>query len=363
MQNISTKFNLPLSALKIPGRLFHIDSEIVAYYGNHGLSVLLSRELTSPLFDCIMEERGHAFYRRKDQILFHDNTSITTTGQLMRLDLNKRMVFEISAKGLFTSGIFLKANEDIGYFKTDFKKISKIDLSDFSVIAETEKYRRSSNAVALDFGFSMKTQNDLMLFDESLSLFSSMNVPSALADKSLKLEPVIGAHKEDVLVQLTNSSLVSCKLSSGAVNWKTDECLSNKWCIGNEGKVYSVFKGSLKTVDAETGDLLLDKPIDADWVQAEKDTLNLFQVNVSSTHLWCGFLGHGLCAINLKTAKIDWHDFDGQTINRKPIIKNNRIYVQLMAGGIGLDNAGVQEYILEGEGGYLEESDNEFVVF
>jgi len=192
---------------------------------------------------------------------------------------------------------------------------------------------------------------------------NNLSVIDAAYHSGCEIQPCSGTYNDNILITINQCHLLSLDVGTGDLNWVLPDILDKQWIIGNEGKVYSVFKGNLKVVDAESGELLFDKSIKADWVQAEKDTLNLFQINVSSTHLWCGFLGHGLCAVNLETAEIDWHEFDGQSLNRKPIIKNNRIYVQLMSGGIGLDNEGTQEYILEGEGGYIEDSDNEFIVF
>lgn len=145
----------------------------------------------------------------------------------------------------------------------------------------------------------------------------------------------------------------------GRYLWDIDDAVDFNWCIGHDNYIYSVRNGMLKTISSTDGSLVSDKEIDCDWIQSEKIGLNLFQVSYTDAHLICGFLGHGLCAINLKTAKVDWHEFDGMTCNRTPIIKNNRIYAQ-MKGGIEFGGGRGQEYVLEGVGGYMGCPDNRF---
>jgi len=262
--------------------------------------------------------------------------------------------------------------DDNLYFKGNKKTIGKLDLNSykfeelFRFTLLGKKFLWGNKLISVGQG----VRSILQVHSSVGDLFWEKKIQDyGLSDHNLpyqgrtEIKPCSFVFNNNILLNVFPYRLISINAQNGDLNWVLPDIVDKQWIIGNKGKVYSVFKGNLKVVDAETGELLLDKPIKADWVQAEKDTLNLFQVNVSSTHLWCGFLGHGLCAVNLETAEIDWHEFDGQSLNRKPIIKNNRIYVQLMSGGIGLDNEGTQEYILEGEGGYIEDSDNEFVVF
>jgi len=362
---MSINFSLPVRVTAVEGRLFHLDSNYVIYSHDQYLNVFVSSDLETTMLVAptpIECEVSESFLRMDDYIYFDDDADLSEKGCIYRLNIGEHTVVRVS-EGMFTSCFPVKIDDEYGYFATDHKKLSKLKLDSLTIVTETQKYRRSGPPVSLASGFCIKSKNDLNFFNSELDLVKKVDIEEVLSEANLKITSRLQSHKNNVLIGLSDGSVASIGLGTSLLNWRVGEFFDNRWCVGNEGQVYSVFKGNLKVVDAETGDLLLDKPINSDWVQAEKDTLNLFQVNVSATHLWCGFLGHGLCAVNLETAEIDWHEFDGQSLNRKPIIKNNRIYVQLMSGGIGLDNEGTQEYILEGEGGYIEDSDNEFVVF
>lgn len=262
--------------------------------------------------------------------------------------------------------LFIGLVDNILVFKSNKNYIVKLDVEKKSV--DTFKGSRIIGGAfiyqekIISLNYFTKEINYVNLENKLLNTLSLKKIlPDGLIDQLSSASFFL--YSNSALLRSTYGSLVCIDILKQKLSWFVDECVGEAWSFCNEGKVYSVFQGNLKIIDAETGSILLDKPIETDWVQDNKQLLNLFQVNVSSTHLWCGFLGHGLCAINLETAQIDWHEFDGQTLNSKPIIKNNRIYIQLMSGGIGLDNAGTQSYILEGEGGYREESDNEFIVF
>ncbi|WP_444917515.1 hypothetical protein [Microbulbifer sp. JMSA003] len=261
---------------------------------------------------------------------------------------------------------FVDRIDDYLILKSNKKYLVKLGLADL----EVELYRDGKV-----FGKVLPFQEGLVFFNpiseeiglvnlEGESLISLPILDLLPGESILKLSHQDFFTFEDwVILGGVNGPLFCIDVLTRTLLWRVDYCLGKRWTLDAEGKIYSVYNGNLKIIEVKTGDVLLDRLINADWVQAKKDTLNLFQVSVSKTHLWCGFLGRGLCAINLKTAEVDWHEFDGRTCNRNPIIKNNRIYVQIMGGGIGLDNEGTKEYVLEGEGGYIENSDNEFIVF
>lgn len=139
--------------------------------------------------------------------------------------------------------------------------------------------------------------------------------------------------------------LVCISLADGSYKWSTDDVVDFNWCTDGSGKIYCIRQGLLKILSTHDGSILSEKRIECDWIQREKDALNLFQVEATKTHLICGFLSHGLCAINLEFATVDWQEFEGMTCNRKPIIRNHNIYAQ-MKGGIELQSGDVQEYIL-----------------
>ena len=371
-----TVFKLPLKEIKTNESLFHIDDSFIVLEGKTTLDIYDSCKFSFEKIYTYEKKSGvRLVFSMGSTLFFRDNSSVFKAGDIYSLDMTTGEVNELGGAD-FKLSTYLGTREGISYFNHDLGHIVRLNSEsanklEFSVVRSIDYPANnpllySSTIVTSRIGLnSMVEAHDYtgeLLWSKDLEEFGLFAHEENYNGAS-EIKPCTCSYKEDVLINVFPYRLVSINAQNGDLNWVLPDVVDKQWIIGNEGKVYSVFKGNLKVVDAESGELLLDKPINSDWVQAEKDTLNLFQVNVSSTHLWCGFLGHGLCAVNLETAEIDWHEFDGQSLNRKPIIKNNRIYVQLMSGGIGLDNEGTQEYILEGEGGYIEDSDNEFIVF
>jgi hypothetical protein len=366
--------NLPIVKRNMDCSIFHIGKRYIYLESEEDIKAVSLKDFSIANFRYVKKGKVRKSFECDGYFYFRDNASVVKPGDLFRVS-NDDLSIEKLGRSPFKMINFIGDNENQDLFfsfnskevKTvrrrnlsilDFKDYIKYPFPKSGALVVGDKLvlvERGQRVQAYELSGALHWEQTL--FDYGLDSHTY-----DFNDKS-EIKPCTCSYKEDVLINVFPYRLVSINAQSGDLNWVLPDVVDKEWIIGNEGKVYSVFKGNLKVVDAETGELLLDKPINSDWVQAEKDTLNLFQVNVSSTHLWCGFLGHGLCAVNLETAEIDWHEFDSQSLNRKPIIKNNRVYVQLMSGGIGLDNEGTQEYILEGEGGYIEDSDNEFVVF
>lgn len=352
-----TNLYLPLDVKKKNARLTHIDKDHLIIYDDGKLIAYDTTTLTEVLFSLAVDDRYQSFYRKKSAILMNSNE-----GTIRLLDIENKTIKEINAD-VISPYIFIETlNSEVSYFFGE-QKISKINVDNFDVIKSTAPLRRAFIPVSLNSGFCLKSKNIFKFYNKDLELVYELDIPKLLEQSEITVKLPYYSYKDSVLIQTSNNSLISCVYGSQKINWKVENCLHNNWVLGNEDKVYSVFKGNLKIIDAETGKLILDKAINNDWIQAKKERLNLFQINVSSTHLWCGFLGHGLCAINLETAEVDWHHFDGQSLNCTPIITDNRIYVELMNGGLGLDNTGTQEYILEGDGGYIPDSNEKFLSF
>ena len=149
-------------------------------------------------------------------------------------------------------------------------------------------------------------------------------------------------------------------MTTGEQRWVVEHCVDFQYCVA-DGVLYGIANGIFTSVDIETGEVILSVPIEQDWIQrGVNESRPITAVKATRTHLWTGFAqGQGVVAINRETGQIDHQEFVGRSVNLYPEIRGNQIYISLATGGMGLNTQSGGNYVLIGEGGFIEDEDKE----
>jgi hypothetical protein len=167
---------------------------------------------------------------------------------------------------------------------------------------------------------------------------------------------------DKVILLLDDESMLALDANTGKFLWRLEKALQKKWLFDDACRIIGTYKARLRIIDSNTGKIISEKPINADWAnQSDSYLPQVFSCAVTKTHLWAGFSGRGLCAINLETGNVDYQVLDGGSCDSDPKILNNRIFVPIRSGGMGI-GSGRQEYVIEGAGGYKPDSDGFFEI-
>jgi len=167
----------------------------------------------------------------------------------------------------------------------------------------------------------------------------------------------------NAVIHLSNNGLVCIDGKTGGFRWYLENALEHDWSFDCNNRIVGVYDSRLRIIDSETGVIIAERKINAEWAVSDRYNrpLHLYRSLATETHLWAGFMGRGLCAINLDNGDVDYHVFDGGLCDSKPKVVNNRVFVAIRSGGLGLESQR-QEYILEGAGGYKPDSEGFFAI-
>ncbi|MDO3381610.1 hypothetical protein [Gilvimarinus algae] len=353
MLNLPSDIELLLSIKRVSGKLFYVDEEVVIFTTPSAFLVYDAVNLDDPKFELSKNNNMNvcACIRVKNRIFYQDNEGLTADGDFNYVDLDKREIGD-QGESQYSALIFLKTEGPKGYFKADSKNLIKLSLNDFSVECSSDRYRRTGMPAVFDSGICMKSADTINFFNNDLELIDSIFSGDLVGSTDNFILREIASSKNVLILWLENGSIIGLDFDTKDILWSVEGFYSKKWAVSEEGVVYTVWKDELVRIDSATGDTTRNK-IKSEFLKTEN--LQLFQLSASSKHLWCGFIGNGLCAINLSSFEVDFHEFSGCTVNRKPFISNNRLYIQLISNGIGLDGSDLQEVVLEGQSGFISD--------
>lgn len=352
-----------MKKIEVKGELFHVSDKF--YFIHDGVSIYCVNSEThnKNSFSYKKESAVKVGFQLGESLFFRDNASLFENGDLLKLDMQSWQLEHLGSCPFSSIILQERQNDDLFFIlnMTSFSKSPVYDCLNFETLADIGYEYQP--LVHEDGAAFIPLDDDKYIYSTDFELKENWRYPIKSFCNG-KFNPLgkINHINNQLLFNTEAAEIVSIDIETGERLWCVEEFSVTGWCHNNDGKLFTCYKGNLKKIDVKTGQLEMDIAVNEPLVQSNSDELHLFQVNISKTHLWCGFLGHGVCAINLETAEIDWHGFDGQSLNSEPKILNNQMFLQFMSGGIGLDNTGMTDYILEGEGGYLEGTENTLII-
>lgn len=355
----------PLTERPSSGIVKYVDSDYIIKNLDNSVVFLDAQNPDKIIAELPIENRFEVLCRDNEKLLFFIKENVLSMADIYCLSLND-FSYELIENSSFRFFLPIGSDGNYRFFKQE-NKIAKLrndqDLKEPNLEEIIEIDYPPSECLVITDCIVIPSRSDFIdCFDKSGAHLWRKNLndllPKLEEKKDYEIKPFAKGYKNSLLVSAKNYKLISIDIPSGKINWMIDECIDFKWVLTDDGRIITVFKGHLKIISADTGEILSDKLIDEDWVQPNPVMPNLFQIAVTHTHLWCAFLGKGLAAINLETAAVDFHIHPKSTVNSTPKIRNNRMYLQLKGGGIGLDNTGTFECILEGDGGYKPDKDD-----
>lgn len=362
------RLTLPINIHPLEGRCLYVNHDKFFIENSDGLDVYDSESLSRVSPEGLFKKTGRMsiVWEDAETIHFLDNISVLRGGTLYTMDMSAFSVNRLGPcplTGLHQIGI---DSENL-YLSANFSDVVSTPLSNPDLLnTNTILTNDLSLTTILPHGIMQVDMQKVFVvhnMDGSLiwkRCLNSYDIPRedrwGGCERKIINKTVL--HGKNALYNLEPYLLICIDTENGSLLWQLEDAVDKTWCVSTDGFVYTVWQGILKKICATSGKLIFEKNIVDEWVQNEKELLNLFQIELTESHMWCGFLGHGICAINLETAKIDFHEFDGASLNTKPTIRNNQMFVQLTSGGLGIDNTEITDYILEGSGGYLLEPDS-----
>jgi hypothetical protein len=258
----------------------------------------------------------------------------------------------------------LYSSDGVVYFKTHTGVLS-IDMKSYDarllyVLKNMPVFVSGCNGGVIsssDVGVvERRNWNNEVLWQKSLYDYL-LGVGKGINPESIGVRYTSGVIGDKVIIHLKDDSIVCLQSEDGSLCWYLENALKYDWSFNCEKKIVGIYNSKLRIINIDSGSIC-EHPIGADWVTSD---IRLHNASATQTHLWSGFFGRGLCAINLENGNIDYHVFDGGTCDAKPKILNNRVFVAIRNGGLGLES-NRQEYILEGHGDYKPDADGFFVI-